>query len=361
MRRLPAPTLNHLAALTDSVSVFEHALFNEPRREVGYCTDDAGRLLALASRMPWDPHAKCLAENALRFLRDAYIGQGVFRLRLGGDGRWTHHRPSDDANGRALYGLGVAAISAPWPHVRYGSFALFCDASVFRSPFRRANAYAALGAAAIVRVYPTHQGARRLLSDATLQLSQEGTQSRWLWPEETLTYANALIPEARLAIAMASGDGYEAKRAVAMLRWLVQIEHPSRRFSFTPTGGRTIDNLQSGFDQQPIEASAMADAALRAYVCTKDNYWLSVLYDAAEWFVGANDLGIAVFDPSTGGGFDGLRTNGVNENQGAESTICFVSVMERVNELTANYRIQDTASSRSIASRRGTDAMAAPT
>jgi hypothetical protein len=89
------------------------------------------------------------------------------------------------------------------------------------------------------------------------------------------------------------------------------------------------------FDQQPIEAWAMADACARAFAYTHDLRWAQAVQRAAAWFLGDNDVGVAVFDPVTGGGFDGLEATGVNRNEGAESSLAFVGTMLRLREVTS--------------------------
>ena len=49
---------------------------------------------------------------------------------------------------------------------------------------------------------------------------------------------------------------------------------------------------------------------------------------AANWFLGDNDAAAVMWDPNTGGGFDGLERDGANRNQGAESTLAFLSTMQ---------------------------------
>jgi hypothetical protein len=108
--------------------------------ECGYYTDDAGRLLAIASRLAPVPDAPLLARVALGFLRRAHLGGGRVRLRQGTDSTWTDDRPSDDAAGRALLGLGTAAARAPWPDLRGRALVLFGEAADFRSEHPRAVA-----------------------------------------------------------------------------------------------------------------------------------------------------------------------------------------------------------------------------
>ncbi len=363
MTLLPPPSLRHLARLSGAVGIAEHACLDQPQRDLGCCTDDAGRLLGLASKLAGDPDAHRLATLALRFLFGAQDGPGSFRLRRGPTGAWTDDPPSDDAAGRALHGLGTAVASAPWPEVPDGALEVF-DATVgFRSAYPRAMSHAALGAVAVLEVIDDHEGARRLVADAADLLTGDRPDSSWPWPEPRLAYSNALIPEARLAVAAGCRDRQAAQDALALLHWLVAAETRQGFFSFTPVGGRAAGDAKPGFDQQPIEAWAMADACARAFAHTGDPRWADGVRLAAQWFVGRNDVGVAVFDPITGGGFDGLEQHGVNRNQGAESTLAFVATMAQADRLDGRslQAARSRAAAASSVRRRGTDAMAAPT
>jgi hypothetical protein len=323
---LPPPSLRHLARLTDDVGIVEHARSDRPRFDLGYCTDDAGRLLALASTLREDPDAHRLAIVALSFLSRAHDGDGTFKLRLRANA-WTDDAGSDDASGRAVFGLGTAAARAPWPDVRDTARSLFDRAVGFRSTYPRALGPAVLGAVEVLDVFVNHDGARRLVADAADLLPTLADDRVWPWPEPRLTYANALVPEVLLAVATTRGDRGAARDALVLLDWLVNEESGERGFSFAPVGGRGPGGHKPAFDQQPIEAWAMADACVRAFAYTRDVRWADAVRRAARWFVGDNDVGVAMFDPSTGGGFDGLGRHGVNRNQGAESTLAFVGTM----------------------------------
>jgi hypothetical protein len=352
----PRPSLRHLANLCDRNGLFEHARLDRPRWSHGYCTDDAGRALALACRLPADPHARPLAELTTRFLERAHQGGGRFRLRMRPNGTWTADRQSEDAAGRALLGLGVAAARAPWPEVRLRAQALFDAACGFRSLWPRATAYATLGAAEVLGAQPGHEGARCLLQDAVGQLPTRATSASWPWPEPRLTYANALLPEALLAAAEAlERDGLGAAGLV-MLEWLVEHESVESRFSFTPVGGCGPESFRPWFDQQPIESWAMADACARAWAYSGNKSWADAVRQAGSWFLGDNDRGVIMFDPVSGGGYDGLGPDGPNRNQGAESSLAFVGTMLQV--ALVNSRCQ--AARRALKS-CDTEAVAAPT
>ena len=328
----PVASLRHLAELTDDQGVVEHALHALPRREYGYCTDDAGRLLGLASRLGDDPHAARLADAALGFLERAHVGGATYRLRQRGSGEWTADLSSDDATGRALLGLGTAAAWAPWTQVRERAQRLFDASSDLRTPHVRALAYAALGAVEVVRVAPANHGAAALVARAR-EILDAGGRAEWPWPETRLTYANALLPEAVLASAIETRDEARAERALTRLAWLVGRQTHRGHFSFVAVGGADEATAPPQFDQQAIEAWATASACARAFAYTGDVFWSRQVDLAAAWFLGDNDVGVAMYDEATGGGYDGLSRHGVNLNEGAESSMAFVATMMALREV----------------------------
>jgi hypothetical protein len=333
-----APSLAHLARLTDDTGVFEHALGAVPRRANGWCTDDNGRALAVACRAN-DPAASRLIPTYLAFLLHAHEGEGRFRLRMGFDHRWTSDAASDDANGRALFGLAVAAARGP-EALRWSAGRLFDEAVVFRSEHPRALSHAAVAAAELVAADADHPAAWTLLVDAAGALPRPGQDPAWLWPARRLTYANALIPEALVAVGAALDNDVLVADGLRLLSWLVDEETRKDHFSFVPTGGRGPgEPRRPAFDQQPIEASSMADACARAFDVTGDARWLEPLARAADWFRGANDAGVPMVDPLTGGGFDGLERGGANRNQGAESTLAAISTMQQAQRLLPRARL----------------------
>ena len=348
----PEPSLRHLLRMTDDTSLFEHGIGALPNRSLGYCSDDAGRALAVLAR--WDQRdaeplvdAEALAERMLEFLVQAHEGEGRFRLRMGFDRRWTADPSSDDASGRAIFGLGVAAASAPWAHIRREARRLFESAAAFRTPFARATAHAAVGAAELCVADPTCASARSMVEDALRSLPRGSGDERWPWPEPRLAYGNALLPEALIATGHAVGDDALVEEGLQLLRWLVEVEIRDGHLSFTPTAGRGPGEAGPGFDQQPIEAGALADACARAFDVTSDVAWLETLRLCVAWFEGRNDAGMPMLDQKTGGAFDGLHSEGVNENQGAESAIALITTLQQAYRLEASSagRVQRAASS----------------
>ena len=323
---------NHLIRLTDDVGILEHAMGALPKREHGYCSDDNARALIVVTRAGDAPELRGLADRYLAFLRHAYRGDGQFLNRFEYDRTWDVRRGEtlDAGSGRALWALGIAAVGAPKAHIRWAATELFTDAAVFRPRYPRSAAFAAVGACELLAV-GNHDGAEGLAHHAVAQIGapRSGT---WIWPEDQLTYANALLPHALISVGFVLNDDSALDRGLAMLHWLVDLcTAPDGHLSVCPTTGWTPTNLTRGGHQQPIEVSTLADAAAAAYGATTDGYWLVVLQKCIRWFLGENDGKSVMIDASSGGGYDGLQPNGVNPNQGAESTLAMLSTLQHAD------------------------------
>ena len=319
--------------MTDHRGLWEHARYTTPRTEHGYCTDDNARALIVISRQS-DPSGDLveLAEVYLAFLQDAQLPNGGFHNRRSCDGSWADEAGSDDSQGRALWGLGSVARRGPASWMRELGLNMFGGQRDFRSPFPRANAFAVLGASEVLLTSSGHRHARHILEQCVGHLFVQD-DARWPWPEERLAYDNARIPEALLAAgALLPNDGL-VDAGLRLLEWLVATETHERRFSFTPVGGWAPGEPRPGFDQQPVEAAAMADACSRAWSLTGDSRWKDRVERAARWFVGDNDGTAVLYDADAGGCRDGLTSEGTNQNQGAESTLAALAALQQAQAL----------------------------
>jgi hypothetical protein len=320
---------DHLLAMSDAIGTFEHADHAEARVAHGYCTDDMARVLIAVAREP-DPdrHVLELGRLAFRFLTDAQGVTGSVRNRRSASGRWQDDRRVDDCWGRSVWAFGTAARRAPEQWMRESGLAYFEHGAEPRSAWPRAMAFAALGAAEVLAVEPRHFAARRLLADAVDAITSLRTDVDWSWPEDRLSYANAVLPEALLVAGVYLAKPEVVEKGLELLHWLLERESFGGHLSLTPSGGAGPSDHAPAFDQQPIEVAAMADACARAAAVTGDPAWTRAVVQAAEWFAGDNDAGVVMWDPVTGGGYDGLESAGANQNQGTESTIALISTLQ---------------------------------
>jgi hypothetical protein len=331
----PAP-FQHLRRMTDDIGLLEHANGIVPRYEHGYCVDDVARGLVVVCREPSPSEDLIgLAHRYLSFLAEAQAPDGTFRNRLGYDRCWQDQPSTGDWWGRALWGLGTAASRGPADQIRSESLALFCRGARARSPWPHAMAFAALGAAEVLEGCPGHSGARSLLASACAVIGEPSADPAWPWPEPRLSYANGAIAEAVIAAGSKLGDDRMLRNGLRMLAWLAAGETRNGHLSVTPVGGWGPGEPRPAFDQQPIEVAALADACVRAAAVTGDSDWLAVVERCVAWFLGANDAKVALLDEQTGGGCDGLTSTGRNVNQGAESTMAMIAVLQQGRRLTA--------------------------
>ncbi|HVR32964.1 MAG TPA: glycosyltransferase [Acidimicrobiia bacterium] len=307
--------------LTGELGLYEHAEHDRPRLDHGYTTDDNARALVVLAPVP-APARPVTYERALDFVVGGRVPFG-WHNRMSVSGEWRDRRGPDDAHGRAVWGLGVALGHG---EANDGAAMAYLAGLDLRSPHLRAMSFAVLGAVAARR-----SGAVAAESDAFLdrlagRLGRPGGGS-WPWPEPRLTYANARVPQALIEVGDAIGDTRLVDDGLELLAWLREIETHRGVFSFTPVGGRGPGEQAPAFDQQPIEAWAMADACVTAFRVDGGSDWRRGVATAARWFLGGNDNGTALYDPITGAGFDGLHGAGRNLNRGAESTLSALGAM----------------------------------
>ncbi|MFI7282588.1 glycosyltransferase [Micromonospora chersina] len=325
----PGPSFAHLIRLSDDTGLFEHARHAIVRREHGYCTDDVARGLVVTSREP-EPAEEVLrlAERYLAFLTHAQDSAGAFHNRLGHDRRWTDAPGLGDWWGRALWGLGTAAARSPAAWIREEALVAFSRGAGRRSPAPHAMAFAGLGAVEVLRRHPAHAAAAALLTDAATTIGGPGSDPRWPWPQQGLTYASAALAEVVIAASQLRHGGPPLDDGLRMLAWLRDVQLRDGHLSVIPAGGWQRGAARLRHDQQPIEVAAFADACATAATVTGDPGWESGVHQAVEWFRRDNDVGTPMWDPATGGGYDGLTQHGPNLNQGAESTLALIATLQ---------------------------------
>jgi hypothetical protein len=333
-----APSFEHLRSLTDAGGLYEHADHTSARLEHGYCLDDVARGLVVVSRES-DPELDDLRELYLDFVLAAAAGDGQFCNRRDSQLRWQGAPSTEDCWGRALWGLGCAVADPRLAHRRPEALAAFTCGAARRTPSPRSMAFAALGAAELLREVPRQPAALEVLRAAAEVIGNGviapgAAGSSWPWPEPRLAYANAALPEALIAAGEGLGDPLLSARGLRLLDWLLARETRRGHLSVTPAGGHGPEDDDIGFDQQPIEAAALADACARAHAVTGADRYARGIEACAGWFMGVNDTGVVLWNPS-GGGCDGLHKVGRNENQGAESTLALLSTLQQAQRCAA--------------------------
>lgn len=337
---LPEIKLDHLRRMTDDTGMLQHAKYTVPDRAHGYCVDDNARALIVAVTLqdlqPLESTPSGLAAIYLSFLDHAFNSHlGRFRNFMSYDRRWLEETGSQDSHGRALWGLGVAvALGRDTGQVRL-AVELFHralhSAEGFTHP--RAIALSMIGIHAYLCSSSADDRARKMLkilSDRLMQQFSDFAGTDWPWCTDSLTYDNARLPQALILAGRWFDDSEMLELGLRALDWLKHVQTDMQGRHFSAIGNRgwlSRNGTKAQFDQQPIEAAAMVDACIEAFNCTRDEEWIAYAYRCLNWYQGENDLGLQLCDYATGGCRDGLQAEGLNENQGAESTLCWLMAL----------------------------------
>jgi glycosyltransferase involved in cell wall biosynthesis len=345
--RLPAIKLDHLHRMTDSTGIVEHALFVVPNYPEGYSTDDNARALIVAVLLEEfgataPPGSADLASRYLAFLWLAFDADTKrFRNCLSYERQWQEQEGSEDSHGRALWGLGTVLGRSKNAGLRGAAgrmFELAVPVAVeFKSP--RACAFALLGLLEYLEAFPGDRAALSAcdsLANRLLNSYRSARSDDWKWFERELAYSNARLPHALLRAGVRAANEEMIAAGLEALDWLVTIQRCDVKGHFVPIGSQGFyskDGEKARFDQQPVEACGAVSACLQAYRATGKGRWRKEAWSAMNWFLGDNDLQIALYDSATGGCRDGLHPDRANENQGAESTLSFLMALLEMRQL----------------------------
>ena len=256
------------------------------------------------------------------------------------DGTWLDSPGSEDAHARAVQALAESMLDAPAEEFREAASALFeraLPATLELTAFRARSAAllacdAALRAGGPGATNEILQTCRRLAVGLREQFQGEAVTARWPWPDPVLTYENALVARALITGGKRLGEPETVRVGCRVLDWLIEVQ-TAPEGHLAPIGNRgwwPRDGVPARFDQQPIEATALLLAAEVAWSVTHAGTYRRAAEAAYAWFLGANDLGLAMADPEAGGCHDGLTELGVNQNQGAESTLMWLTALEHI-------------------------------
>ena len=365
--KLPPLKLDHLHRLTDDTGMLQHATFAVPKYAEGYTTDDNARALVLTVLLGQFGRNETdyLATRYLAFLGNAFNpANGRFRNFLTYDRRWAEDQGSEDSHGRSLWALGTV-LGQSKDHALKGAAGHLFEIAVpavtaFSSP--RAWAFTLLGIEEYLHCFPGDREAQQMsaaLATRLLGLYRVNQSPGWGWFEDVVAYSNARLPQAILIAGRRNSDEQMISVGLQSLSWLCETQRCAGKDHFVPIGSQGFyrkGGQRARFDQQPVEAGGAVSACLEAYRATGDDHWRKEAWSAFNWFLGDNDLQIALYDPITGGCRDGLHPERVNENQGAESTLAFLMAQFEMRLLG---EVDGSRSSPDLFSNRNSDEVAA--
>ncbi|MDP2630380.1 MAG: glycosyltransferase [Candidatus Uhrbacteria bacterium] len=336
-KKAPAIRLDHLLRLTDQFGIIQFADLHEPQYSSGYTVDDNARALMVAAlhyRMTSSPLSLKLVSTYLSFLEYTADADGYFHNYVSYDRRHNEtlnaNENLEDANARALMAVAfISTLSCLPKKFRQRALGLFerCFRNdiYFDSP--RAAAFFCKALCFLSQKWedPARHRALKIHADFLMRLFTARTKDGKEWFEDTLTYSNALLPDALLSAYRATGDTAYQRAGNVTLDFLI-----SKTFidgHYVPIGQRgwyCLGKERPFFDQQPEDVCAMIGALHTMTSITHDSKYADLLEMAFFWYLGDNSINLTCYNRVSGGCYDGVREDGTNLNQGAESTVSYL-------------------------------------
>jgi len=334
---LPAINLDHLKALTTETGIIQFSKVNLPDISTGYTLDDNARaLVATCMSYKQDGSKKRIDEirTYLGFIKFCQQPDGDFLNYVDQDKNFTDQNEKvnlDDSNGRAIWSLGYLLLLKgllPADIIAETEAVLEkCMKNIEKIDSPRAMAFAIKGIYYRQKVLPSNENTELIKTFANylLKLYQKEATKEWEWYESYLTYANSVLPEAMLYAWLITKDSIYKDIAITSFDFL--LAH-----TFNENGIEVISNktwLQKGeeaghFGEQPIDVAYTIMTLSKFYDVLKEEEYYKKMIIAFNWFLGKNRLHQIIYNPCTGGCYDGLEETHVNLNQGAESTVSYL-------------------------------------
>ena len=331
--QLPPIKLDYLASITDETGIAQHTKFATPNRREGYTTDDNARALIVCTRpngLNRSPETAKLADVYLSFLYHMQMDDGRLHNFLSYNRRFLDDAGSDDSLGRALWACGSVINSNVDEEKKLLSKEVFDKAlpHAVNSTSPRAKALSVLGLSQYQRACPKDQalsGRMIELIEQLLKLYEQESSVDWRWFEAYLTYCNGRLPQALFEAYESIKDENYLQVAEDSFKFILKVQMSNGVFA--PIGNKgwyKKGGRKAFYDQQSVEASCMVETAVAAFRATRKSYFRTVARTIFAWFLGKNIQGLSVYNPNTGGCYDGLTPEGLNLNQGAEAAATYL-------------------------------------
>ncbi len=340
---LPKLNLDHIKRMTTDFGILQFSVINRPDESSGYTLDDNARALITMCRyyeITRDKAALPYIEIYFNFIRACYIQEGYFLNYLDIDKKFTDQNEEvnlEDSNGRAIWALGYlihcsSLLPKEWREM-VGSAETILQSSldqVLQMQSPRAVAFIVKGLFYKNLHNPSIHTVEiiKTLAGRLISMYETEKEADWLWFESYLTYANSVLPEALLCAWMATGDIRFRTVARTTFNFLLSTIFNKKRIrvvsnkNWLKKGEEIRDTLPGG--EQPIDVAYTILALDKFHKVLPNAGYGAQKKSAFNWFLGDNHLNQIIYNPCTGGCYDGLEENNVNLNQGAESTLSYL-------------------------------------
>ncbi len=314
--------------MTDNTGMLHHAKYGVPDLSSGYTTVDNARALIMAAKL-YDQIQSKKIENLIykyvSFLSSAQIADGTFRDTMGYNRVFLDETGSEECFGRCLWALCLTYSDSKMPHSIKKTVKDLIDKALpnclnIRSS--RAAAYVIIGLNYLCTT-KTDLTISKLAATLANHYTHYNTGD-WHWFEDSLTSCNSVLPRALLTAFKSTRELRYLKIGLESLSFLERMIFNENYLKPIGSNGlQRLDDTPDHHDEHPLEACESTSAYIEAYLITNDIEYLRKAKICFSWFIGRNSKRHTLLDYETGGCYDGIESNNLNPNQGAESLVSF--------------------------------------
>ena len=344
--RLPSINLNHIRRLTTTFGMIQFSKIAQPDIHTGYTLDDNSRaLIAICQHFEMTKNEDDieLISTYLNFIEYCQQANGKFLNYVDEKGEFTKQNKQenlDDSNGRALWALGYTySLHRILPiNIIVQAEEIFDNAMQHAIQIHSTRAMAFIIKGLHYRNASGDQQLIEVFANRLIQMYRHEKMQNWHWFENYLTYGNSLLPEALLCAYVSTGDENFKTTALESFNFLMAKIFVGGAIRVISNKGwhykeRIDENVVGG--EQPIDVAYTIMALEKFYAVFKKAEYKRKAISAFNWFLGENHLHQIVYNPCTGGCYDGIEEHNVNLNQGAESTLSYLMARLAIQRMTA--------------------------
>jgi glycosyltransferase involved in cell wall biosynthesis len=338
--KVPELKMDHIKKMTTDFGIIQFARVNTPDINSGYTLDDNARALVTYcmhyEQLHDFPDLRQISIY-LNFIEFCQQENSTFLNYVDFNKKFTDQNQTTniaDATGRAFWALGYLISLKPIlpSHLIRQALRIF-DAAIERVASicsTRSMAFMIKGLYYAETARPTVKGQEliTLFADRLVQMYRHENDESWNWYESYMTYANSILPEALLCAWQATGNATYKEVAKESFDFLLtkifngnEIKVVSNKSWLNRS---TQDTQPATGGEQPIDVAYTIMALDRFYKTFGNKDYLRKQHIAFSWFHGNNFLQQIIYNPCTGGCYDGMEEFHVNLNQGAESTTSYL-------------------------------------
>jgi glycosyltransferase involved in cell wall biosynthesis len=334
---LPAINLNHLKQMTTNIGIIQFSKINQPDITSGYTLDDNARALVATCmyfKLTGDEKIVDDIQQYLSFIKFCLQTEGDFLNYVDKDNKFTEQNKAvnlDDANGRAVWALGyLVSLTDLLPKEIISEAQKIIEKSMLHLDTihsTRAMAFAIKGLYFHHKVIksPENIVILKTLANRLVQMYKHESNEKWEWFEGYLTYANSVLPEAMLYAWLLTGETIYKDIAISSFNFLLSQTFNENGIEVISNKNWLLKGQEAGhFGEQPIDVAYTIMTLSKFYDVLMDEDYRLKMETAFNWFLGNNRLHQIIYNPCTGGCYDGLEETHVNLNQGAESTVSYL-------------------------------------